>query len=538
MMRKCGMLVIANPNLLLRILPLIQNEIQSTLYIQYFPFKRWGNLNRTLIRTDSYDNRPIWPAYSSTIIGLYTTAVSLTNIDVRILLSGIRNPNLTTINTKKPVEIVYFDQVLNRDELHGFVSTCLQNKVPDCQVVALPDEEEPSVKQEDDNEELHNQVYDSVVIGGTFDRLHSGHKILLSEAILRCRKVLTVGVTDTPMLETKKLWELIEPCSIRMENVRNFLQEVEPSLEYHIAPINDMFGPTKDDPTFQMIVVSSETVRGGDKVNEVRKANGLKPLQVHSVDLLEEDNKLDDDEEDKISSSNIRMRCLGTLIKPPEPKPDLPARPYIVGVTGGIASGKTAITEYLSSLGAGVINCDTITHDVYKKGTQGYDLIIRNFGTGILDKDGNVDRKKLGAIVFNDKEKLNKLNCVLWPLILEQAMKRAAELYNKGHEIVVMEAAVMIPAGWQKYCHELWVTIIPPEEAIKRLQERNQMTEAEAKIRVAAQLPNSETVAHANVVLCSLWRPACTQKQVQRAWNNLIERLSIKPETSVEINKV
>lgn len=69
---------------------------------------------------------------------------------------------------------------------------------------------------------------------------------------------------------------------------------------------------------FQMIVVSSETIRGGDKINEVRRMNGLKPLQVHSVDLLEEGNKLDDDEEDKISSSNIRMRCLGTVIKPPE----------------------------------------------------------------------------------------------------------------------------------------------------------------------------------------------------------------------------
>lgn len=538
MMRKCGMLVIANPNILLRILPLIQNEIQSTLYIHYFPYKRWGNLNRTLIKADSYDNKPVWPMYSSAVVGLYTSAVSLTNVDVRILLSGIKNPNSTTINTKKPVEIVYFDQILNRDELRGFVSTCIQNKVPDCQVVALPSGDEPSFKQEDDNDVLHNEVYDSVVIGGTFDRLHSGHKILLSEAILRCRKILTVGITDTPMLETKKLWELIEPCSVRMENVRNFLEEIEPSLEYHIVPINDMFGPTKDDPTFQMIVVSSETVRGGDKINEVRRANGLKPLQVHSVDLLEEDNKHDDDEEDKISSSNIRMRCLGTVIKPPEPKPELPARPYIVGLTGGIGSGKTAVTKYLSSLGAGVVNCDLVAHETYKIGTRGYDLIVRNFGTEILDEDRNVDRKKLGAIVFNDKEKLNKLNSFLWPLVLELAMKRTAELYNDGHEIVVLEAAILIPAGWQRYCHELWVTIIPPEEAIRRLQERNHLTEEEAKARVASQIPNSETVAHANVVLCSLWRPAYTQKQVHRAWNNLIERLSIKSETSVGINKV
>lgn len=70
-------------------------------------------------------------------------------------------------------------------------------------------------------------------------------------------------------------------------------------------------------------------------------------------------------------------------------------------------------------------------------------------------------------------------------------------------------------------------------QAIKRLQERNKLSEAEAKMRVASQISNNETVAHANVVLCSLWRPEYTQKQVQRAWNNLIERLSIKSETSV-----
>lgn len=64
------------------------------------------------------------------------------------------------------------------------------------------------------------------------------------------------------------------------------------------------------------------------------------------------------------------------------------------------------------------------------------------------------------------QEKLNKLNCLLWPLALDLALKRAAELYSEGHEIIVLEAAILIPAGWQRYCHELWVTIIPPEEVI------------------------------------------------------------------------
>ena len=89
-----------------------------------------------------------------------------------------------------------------------------------------------------------DQVYDHVVLGGTFDQLHNGHKMLLSAAVLRCRKSLTIGVTDGAMIQTKKLWELIEPCQQRIENLKKFLNDIEPRLDYNVVPITDAFGPT------------------------------------------------------------------------------------------------------------------------------------------------------------------------------------------------------------------------------------------------------------------------------------------------------
>uniref|UniRef100_A0A1B6CV28 Bifunctional coenzyme A synthase n=2 Tax=Clastoptera arizonana TaxID=38151 RepID=A0A1B6CV28_9HEMI len=531
MMTKTGLLIVSNPSRILRILPSIQKEIENTLYIQYFPEILWTNIFKNTSKNNNNEkSKPIsWPKYSSSVIGLYAKTIPYQHLDVRVLLSGIRDANISMIPTKQTVEIVYFDKLLENDDMQKFVSSCLQNKTSDCQVVALTTEEGSDSPVIDLNKEtLQNDcVFNSVVIGGTFDRLHSGHKVLLSEAILRCRKKLTVGVTDTPMLKGKKVWELIEPCDLRIEKVRDFLEDVEPNLDYVIVPISDMYGPTKDDPTFEMIVVSSETIGGGSKVNQVRKSNNLKPLCVHSVELLA-DTKLDEIEEDKISSSNLRLRCLGTLLRPPPPRPNLPSRPYIVGLTGGSASGKTSISKFLKTLGAGIINCDIVAHELYKVSTPTYDQIVQEFGNDILDTDGSIDRRKLGGLVFNNKEKLNKLNSILWPLIIEYCISEAKELYKSGHKIVVLDAAVLLSAGWQEFCHEVWVSIVPPEEAIKRLSERNNISSEEAQKRVEALPSNLEQVKHANVVFSTLWRPKYTQKQVVKAWENLNLRLKKK----------
>jgi len=115
----------------------------------------------------------------------------------------------------------------------------------------------------------------------------------------------------------KILWELIEPCTQRISKVKEFLEDVDSSITYDIVPITDMYGPTKEDPTFEMIVVSEETKRGGDKVNEIRLQNNLSKLDVYVVKLAVDEHHNEEYEENKISSSNQRTRLLGTRLQPP-----------------------------------------------------------------------------------------------------------------------------------------------------------------------------------------------------------------------------
>lgn len=202
-MMKTGMLVISNPSIVYRTLPIIQSEISNTLYIQYFPSSKW-NSNLTPKNVDSTHNLKKalnWPTFSSSVIGLYSKMLPYKHLDVRLILSGIRNKTLSQIITHNPVEVVYYDQLFSHDEVKKFVCSCVQNKVSNCQVVPLPNQNEKT--EESLNNIAEGQIYDNVVLGGTFDRLHYGHKILLSEAILRCQKKITIGVTDTIMLKSK-----------------------------------------------------------------------------------------------------------------------------------------------------------------------------------------------------------------------------------------------------------------------------------------------------------------------------------------------
>lgn len=112
------------------------------------------------------------------------------------------------------------------------------------------------------------------------------------------------------------MWELIEPCTKRISRIKEFLEDIDSSITYEVVPINDMYGPTKEDPTLEMIVVSQETKRGGDKVNELRSKRNLSKLDIHVIQLANDEHH-NEHEEAKISSSNHRIRLLGTRLKAP-----------------------------------------------------------------------------------------------------------------------------------------------------------------------------------------------------------------------------
>ncbi|NXU67578.1 COASY synthase, partial [Horornis vulcanius] len=177
----------------------------------------------------------------------------------------------------------------------------------------------------------------------------------------------------------KVLPELIEPYELRAAKLREFLEDVKPSLCYDIVPLADPFGPSITDPDLQCLVVSEETRRGGEAVNRKRLENGLPELALHEIQLMKDPDHRQNEEE-KISSSSLRQRLLGTLLQPPRQDPALPLHPYVIGLTGGTGSGKTSIAKFLGHLGAFVIDADKLGHAVYVPGGPAYEPVVAAFG--------------------------------------------------------------------------------------------------------------------------------------------------------------
>lgn len=366
--------------------------------------------------------------------------------------------------------------------------------------------------------------YEHTCLGGTFDQLHNGHKVLLNEALVRTTKRLVIGVTDDSMLTNKVLCELIAPVSQRIESLNAYLTDVDDRIEFDIRPIHDPFGPSIEIPELQCLIVSEETLSGGNAVNKRREQRQMAPLDLFVTKLLSEHSKQIAVEEDKISSSSLRIRRLGTIIREPEPRPDLPVRPYLIGLTGGICAGKSTILQTLQQLGAGVINCDQLAHQTYAvPGSEVFNKIRDTFGADIVDASGSIDRKRLGELVFSDSAMLAKLNEIVWPAT-ERLIQEQLQHLNAKHDVIVLEAALLLEANWDRKFHQVWVTIISEEEAICRLYERNRLQRDQAIQRIRSQLSNRERVARANVIFSSQWEVDVTQAQVHKAWKTLNQK--------------
>lgn len=374
-----------------------------------------------------------------------------------------------------------------------------------------------------------SNMYNQVVLGGTFDRFHAGHKILVTTALLRCTKKLTVGVTGQAMLKNKTLPELITPVVERIDGVREFVKEVRDSIECNAVEISDPFGPAIVVPELECIVGSKETEKGCVAINTKRKESGMSELEIYLIELVKDRNREQEFEEEKVSSSSGRMRLLGTRLAPPLRSWDRNAGPYVIGLTGGSASGKSSVGKRMEGLGWGVVDCDRLGHLAYSPGQVAYKKIVEEFGDVVVAGDGNIDRKALGGIVFSDASKLERLNQIVWPEIARLAKEKCHDLWAAGDgcQVVVLDAAVLLEAGWDAECNEVWVCIVPRSEASKRIVDRDGKTEEEAERRINSQLSNQDRVNRANTVLCTLWDPSYTQGQVEKAVNRLNMELKV-----------
>ncbi|XP_053673226.1 bifunctional coenzyme A synthase [Anopheles nili] len=468
------------------------------------------------------------------VASVYQSSVSWigNDVDLRIVTGSLRSSGTgfqSFVDRSHPakVDYLFYDYALSSSSLGEEKN--LAERYPGVQVVELGTESVESFGLPPDVEK-DTQTYPNVVLGGTFDRLHAGHKVLLTQAVLLATERVVVGVTDGAMIKSKKLHELILPAERRIEIVKEFLEEIDASLRYEVVPILDPFGPTATDPNMDLIVVSTETARGGAKVNELRERNGLNQLQVHTIELLDDESTIED-KEDKISSSNQRMDLLGSRLKPRKPTPsNLGVKPYVIGLVGGIASGKSKMLDRFRQLGAGVIDCDKIGHELYEPGEECYDEVVAVFGREILHPDGTINRQALGGIVFADREKLNQLNKIMWQRIAQRSKEKIRTLYEQhGNEVVVMEAALLLRAGWHDNCHEVWSCIIPRDEAIRRLMERNNLSEQDAMHRVEAQVcTNEEMVQQSDIVFCTLWSYEYSQQQAEKAWSIVQKEIKLK----------
>ena len=199
----------------------------------------------------------------------------------------------------------------------------------------------------------------------------------------------------------------------------------------------------------------------------------------------------------------------------------------IIGLTGGIASGKSTAARLLSDLGAFVLDADKLGHAVYEPHRQAFREVVEVFGADIVGADGKVDRKVLGGKVFGKPDELKKLTSIVWPEIGRMARKQTtAALTENPKRIVVLEAAVLLEAGWQKGMDEVWVVIVDPEVAVKRAVARDGVDEESIRKRLAAQTNNQQRIAAADVVIDNEGDLESLNTKVTEAWIALQQRCS------------
>ena len=195
-----------------------------------------------------------------------------------------------------------------------------------------------------------------------------------------------------------------------------------------------------------------------------------------------------------------------------------------IGLTGGIGSGKSAAARILATLGAGLIDADLVGHASYRAGTEGFDKVIEAFGDDLIGSDGEIDRKKLGPIVFSEPGNLTRLNEILHPIIYSMIKTELKNMENSGEKVAVVEAAILIEANWQDLFDELWVVDADKEEIIRRLIDRNNVTREQALERIESQIGREERNGYADAIIENNAGLLELEKNISCLWNDRISQ--------------
>jgi len=193
----------------------------------------------------------------------------------------------------------------------------------------------------------------------------------------------------------------------------------------------------------------------------------------------------------------------------------------VIGLTGGIGSGKSTISRYLEELGAGVIDADKVGHEALKPGTAAWRDVVSVFGRDVVTPSGEIDRKKLGQIVFEDAKARERLNHILWSRIWEMIVVRIEEFRRMNTDVVVVEAFGLIEAGWDKLVDQVWVTVASEKAVLERLKKQRNMSEVDILSRMRSQLSVDERTRCADVVIQNEGDPDEVRSKVREQWSHL-----------------
>ncbi|AJF07879.1 dephospho-CoA kinase [Geoalkalibacter subterraneus] len=196
----------------------------------------------------------------------------------------------------------------------------------------------------------------------------------------------------------------------------------------------------------------------------------------------------------------------------------------VLGITGGIASGKSFVADLFRRLGAAVISADDLARDVVRPGGKVLEGLVEHFGRSILADDGTLDRNALGRRIFADEKQRQALNSLIHPAIASLAEQRLAEARRADHPLVVYEAPLLFEAGAQNRVDAVLVVKVDPQTQLKRLMERDGIDEKSARRKIAAQMPQAEKLARADFVIDNSYDRDQTRLQAEQLFERLAGR--------------
>ena len=194
----------------------------------------------------------------------------------------------------------------------------------------------------------------------------------------------------------------------------------------------------------------------------------------------------------------------------------------VIGLTGGIACGKSTASAYLKELGACIVDTDGISRATTKKGGKGYYAVLEHFGRDLLLENGEIDRRKLGGIVFADEKKRQELNALIYPIVIEESKEQMQAARDAGYKVCILDVPLLFESGMETLCDETWLVYVPREEQIRRINERDGLEEKAAAARIDSQMPLEEKMRRADRAIDTSGTIEETQAKLKTLWEESV----------------